>query len=246
MGDVGVKQAFCKRLTQIIKQSRYAEGFTEEQNLIDPILWISVFAQPFILSPQINVSDIMVSVFEFLRADPTLHEVARKKALANDETYLNALIMESIRLKHPFPILERELSSDMIINGKNIPAGTQVIMMMDQFVQSPIFDPQTWLDGDKNTYEGLAFGSGKRICLGKTLAKALMVEMLKSILIHLPDISIQPGLGHLYSGRDNDNKGSLKESVYQIKLFIKALWMSFKIGCKKKSRKKLAASQNIK
>lgn len=57
--------------------------------------------------------------------------------------------MESIRLQHPFPVLERELCSDMVINGNNIPAGTQVIMMMDNFVHSTVFDPQTWLGEEK-------------------------------------------------------------------------------------------------
>ena len=246
VGNVAIKQAFCQRLSLIIKQSRYAEGFTDEQHLNDPALWMSVFAQPFILSPQINVSDIMVSVFSFLRAEPSLYEVARIKAKEGDEAYLNALIMESIRLQHPFPILERELCSDMIIEGKTVPAGTQVLMIMDEFNQSSVFNPQNWLANDKNTFEGLVFGAGKRICLGKALAKALMVEMLKSMLIHLPDLKIQPGLGHLYSGRDNDHKGSFNESVYQIKVFGRALWRSFKIGCQKNTRKMPAESQNIK
>lgn len=77
VGDIGVKQAFCQRLTEIIKQSRYAEGLTEEQHLKDPTLWMSVFAQPFILSPQINVSDIMISFFYFceqIRCCMSLHE----------------------------------------------------------------------------------------------------------------------------------------------------------------------------
>jgi hypothetical protein len=246
LGDVAVKQAFCLRLFEIIKQSRFSEGLNQEHNREDPTLWISVFAQPFILSPQINVSDIMVSVFLLLRQDPLLYELTRKKAHEGDESYLNAVIMESIRLQHPFPVLERELCSDMIINGNNISSGTQIIMIIDQFVHSTVFDPQTWLGEEKNNFEGLIFGAGKRICLGKTLAKALMVDMLKSMLTHIPDIKIQPGLGHLYSGRDNDHKSSLNESVYQIKLFGRALWRSYIIGCKKKAKNKPVAQQNIK
>ncbi|STX50821.1 Cytochrome P450 [Legionella busanensis] len=235
-GDLQVKQAFCQRLTEIIRDSRYGVGLIDD-NIKDPTLWLSIFAQPFILSPQINVSDIMVSVFSFLREDPKLYEVTRKKVAEGDDTFLLALLMESIRLKHPFPILERELLTDMIINGKNVLAGTQVIMILDQFIQSPLFNPQSWLEpGLKHPFEGLVFGAGKRICLGKSLAKSLMVELLKSMLIYIPDIKIQPHLNHLYSGRDNDAKSSFMESIYQVKIFGRALWKSFKIGVNKASR----------
>lgn len=232
-GDLRIKHAFCQRLTHIIKTSRYGAGLTEEHHVSDPMLWLSVFAQPFILSPQINVSDIMVAVFSFLRADPALYDIIRKKAIEGDYAYLNAVIMESIRLRHPFPILERELSTEMNVGGKRYPIGTQVFLIMDRFIQDTAFDPQKWLDSDlKHPFEGLIFGAGKRICLGKTLAKQLMVELLKSMLILIPDTKIQPGLGHYYSGRDNDNKASFRESLYQLKIFGRALWRSFKIGFK--------------
>jgi hypothetical protein len=236
-GDPQIKKAFCERLIKVIRASRYGTGFADDHHLRDPVLWLSVFSQPFILSPQINVSDIMASVFVFLRADLPLYFLTRKKAIEDDGTYLNAIIMESIRLKHPFPILERELCTEMIIGNKSYPAGTQVILIIDEFIQNTTFDPQTWLDPDlKNPFEGLVFGAGRRICLGKTLAKHLMVEMLKSILVSIPDIKIQPSFNHLYSGRDNDRQTSLRESLYQVKIFGRALWCSFKIGLKKTYR----------
>ena len=233
-GDPATKQAFCQRLAEIVKASCYAEALTEGHHANDPMFWLSVFAQPFIISPQINVSDIMVAVFAFLRADPVLYDVVRNKAITGDDVYLNAVVMETIRLKHPFPILERELCTEMTIHGKTYPVGTQILLILDQFVQNTIFDPQSWLDDDlKHPFEGLIFGAGKRICLGKTLAKQLMVELLKSMLINIPDTQIQPQLGHLYSGRDNDGKGGFKESFYQMKIFGRAFWRSFKIGFKK-------------
>jgi len=233
-GNFQVKEAFCKRLTQIIRASSYGAGLIND-HASDPVLWLSVFAQPFILSPQINVSDIMVSVFLFLRGDSLLFSVTRQKAIEGDDAYLNAVIMESIRLQHPFPILERELCADMIIQGENYPAGTQVMMILDKFIQNSTFDPQTWLEpGLKHPFEGLVFGAGKRACLGKALAKQLMVELLKSMLVLIPDVKIQPGLGHLYSGRDNDSNASFRESLYQMRVFGRALWRSVNIGLKKR------------
>lgn len=235
--DGDIKQAFCQRLTQIIRESNYGEGLDFHED--DQALWSSVFAQPFILSPQINVSDIMVAVFLLLRAHPALFANTQKKAMEGDDAYLNAVIMESIRLKHPFPVLERELCAEMIFEGKNFAAGAQVIIILDQFVQNSEFNPQIWLDpAVKNPFEGLVFGAGKRICLGKTLAKNLLVAMLKSMLIHIPEIKIQPAINHRYSGRDNDNKESFRESLYQIKIFGGALWRSFKIGFKKSGRQR--------
>ncbi len=231
-GDYRIKAAFCQRLTESIRASSYAAGPTQE-GASDEMMWLSVFAQPFILSPQINVSDIMVSVFAFLRANAALYEVSRIKAAQGDDAYLQAVIMEAIRLQHPFPILERELTAAATIQGKSYPAGTQVIMILDHFIQNRTFDPQTWLEpAVKNSFEGLVFGAGKRICLGKILATQLMVELLKAMLVMLPDKKIQPGLSHVFSGRDNDDTSSWRESCYQMKIFGRTLWMSFKIGLK--------------
>jgi cytochrome P450 len=188
------------------------------------------------ISPQINVSDIMVATFFFLRKHPEHYQLAYDRAAQNDGKYLNAIIMEAIRLQHPFPILERELTRDLQLKDRLIRAGTQVFIPLDQFKQDPSFNPKAWLnEANPHPYQSLVFGAGKRMCLGKMLANHLMVEMLRALLIHIPEPQIQPEKGHRFSGRNNDGKQGFGESSYQLRKFLRALWQSFKIGRQAKS-----------
>jgi len=227
-GNAEVKHEATQRLLAIVSTSKYREGLRE---CTDPTIWLSVFGQPFIISPQINVSDIMVATFAFLRKQPQHYQLARERALINDGKYLNAVIMEAIRLQHPFPILERELTRDLQLKDRLIQAGTQIFIPLDQFKQDQSFNPDAWLnEASPHPYQSLVFGAGKRMCLGKMLASHLMVEMLRALLIHVPQAQIQPEHGHRFSGRNNDGKQGFGESSYQLQKFLGALWRSFKIG----------------
>lgn len=227
--DLNVKEVFCRRLTELLRDSQYGAGVGEHAS--DPQVWLSVFAQPFIISPQINVSDVMVAVFKCLTADQGQFAEAKRRTAAGDDAYLDAVIMESMRLAHPFPILERELRVPMTFDGETYPPGTQVLITLDRFVQDPTFNPQSWLSlGSKHPFHPLLFGAGQRVCLGKALAKALMLEMLRAFLPLEPAQRLQPSLGHLHSGRHNDSQQSLQESLYQLRVFSRALWRSHLIG----------------
>lgn len=232
-GSGEIKALFMRRFHQLIKESKFAEGLNRCSD--NPAVWLSVFAQPFIISPQINVSDIMAAVFGFLRQDAGLYEDTRRQALAGNDSFLNAVIMETMRLRHPFPVLERELTRELEIDGKMVKAGTQVLIPLDQFEQDQVFRPQSWLQpGERHPFEGLVYGAGQRICLGKMLAKSLLVEMLRCLLIQVPAERLDPERGHLYSGRDNDQNTSFAEFFYQVRRFSNALWSSALIGLKSK------------
>jgi hypothetical protein len=227
-GNKAIKNKAARRLLEIVQSSRYQSGLQESS---DPMMWLSVFGQPFLISPQINVSDIMVATFTFLRQHPGYYQLIQKKAAAKDGRYLNAVIMEAIRLQHPFPILERELTRDLVLQGRLVKAGTQIFVPLDQFKQDQSFQPEAWLDEERpHPFQSLVFGAGKRMCPGKMLATQLMVAMLGSLVLHVPLEQIRPDHGHRFSGRNNDGKEGLGESLYQLRKFLGALWRSFQIG----------------
>jgi hypothetical protein len=229
LGDRQIKEAFWKRLGEIVAASRFQYGLETYRE--DPGKWISVFAQPFLISPQINVSDIMVAVFGFLRKD---RDILSKAQLWAKEGYmegLNAIIMESIRLQHPFPLLERDLERDVTLGDRIIRAGTQVVLLMDNFRQDQKFNPDRWLDSKTaHEYGPIPFGSGKRMCIGKPIATALLCEMLQIYLRDFHLDQVQPAQGHKYSGRNNDNEESLAETWYQLKVFARVLYKSYLMG----------------
>lgn len=224
-----VKNKFWKRLTQLVANSPFREGLVSYGE--DPAAWLSVFAQPFLISPQINIGDIFVTVFDYLGKDPTLLAQVKAWADAGDRARLDGVILESIRLRHPFPILERELKKNFHGEGHSFPAGTQVFMMMDQFEQDPEFNPERWLSSAaENPYHAIPFAAGPRMCIGKPIALELMAELLTAFVSDFPIERIQPSYGHLYSGRNNDGKTTLSETRYQIQVFTRGFLESFRMG----------------
>jgi hypothetical protein len=184
-----------------------------------------------LISPQINIGDIFAAVFGFLRADPAELARVRGWARSGDRARLDGVVLEAIRLRHPFPILERELGKELHAGGKNYESGTHFFILLDQFKQDARFDPERWLKpASENPYASIPFAAGPRMCIGKPVAMELLSELLKSLLLDFSDESVQPGLGHLFSGRDNDGKTTFAESRYQAGVFSRGLWQSFKMG----------------
>jgi dihydroflavonol-4-reductase len=227
--DVRVKNEFWKRLQVIVQDSPFKDGL--ESYRADPACWLSLFAQPFLISPQINIGDIFVTVFRFLEADSVLDAKVIGWAGAKDRKRLEGVVLEAIRLRHPFPILEREMKKDFHFGNTHYPSGTQVFILLDQFEQDETFDAERWLKSStENPYSSIPFAAGPRMCIGKPIAMELLVDVLSSLLNDLPRDRVRPESGHLYSGRSNDRVVSSKESRYQAKIFAKALWQSLKIG----------------
>ncbi len=231
----GVKAAFWRRLEELVAGSRFGHGL--ETYARDPARWLSVFAQPLLLSPQINVSDIFVTVFKHLRESPEIGARARAWAIGNDRPRLEGILLEAIRLGHPFPILERELTEPLVTPERRYETGTQFFILLDQFRQDPAFDPERWLkSAAENPYAALPFAAGPRMCVGKPIAMELMTEMLKAFLTRFPDAAIRPEIGHRYSGRDNDRRPVAGETLYQIRVFARVIWRSFLLGFRREGR----------
>lgn len=196
-GDWATKQLFVDYISECIHSN--------------DIHQISSFAQPFFISPMINVSDIYVSIFKHL-------DIYQNHSLTKEEC--KNIVLESIRIAHPFPILERELLKDIDTRYKQ---GTHVYIELDNFIQDATFDPDRWADL-KNPYTFLPFGTGPRQCIGKSLAIIMLTESLHTIVNHQKfDPSIfTPEKGHTYSGRNNDKVSDINETIYIFKKLWKA------------------------
>lgn len=224
-----VKSEFWSKLTDVVAASKFGDGLERYKD--DPSCWLSLFAQPFLISPQINIGDIFVTVNRCLRYDLSQFERAREWAKNGDKARLAGVVQEAIRLRHPFPILERELKKDIEVNGVKYSAGTQFFILLDQFKQDQNFNPERWLEAaGENPYHAIPFAAGPRMCIGKPIAMEMMVDLLGIFLLKFPEEKLKFEQGHLYSGRSNDGEVSAEESRYQVQVFAKALWRSFLIG----------------
>ncbi len=197
-GDHRIKNEFWHQLKSLVKRKFGS----------DDVYLVSAIAQPFIISPQINFADILSGVGQIFEDSPSIKE----EALKGDSTYLKHVVFESMRLYHPFPILERELTKDLAFENKTYKKGTQFFMLLDEFKQSRIASPRDW--ENNHPFAPLLFGVGRRSCPGRQLAEKLMPIMLKKFLTVK---YFHPKENLLYSGRVNDKTVTVKETLYQLK-----------------------------
>jgi cytochrome P450 len=108
---------------------------------------------------------------------------------AGEETYLRAVIAESLRLRPVVPLAGRRLTSDLRVDGLDLPAGTDVTPAIwlthtraDTYPEPYAFRPERFLNGAPKTYAWIPFGGGIRRCLGAAFAEMEMRIVLSEIL----------------------------------------------------------------
>jgi cytochrome P450 len=112
--------------------------------------------------------------------------------------HTEAVLRESMRLKSVAPIIGVEPVEDRKICGTNIPAGTQLLLLLRQAHggtegRSKDFYPERWLQdsNETNVPKSLAFGAGPRFCPGRNLAfleaKAALAMLVRNFEIELEE-----------------------------------------------------------
>lgn len=108
-------------------------------------------------------------------------------------SYIEAVILEAQRMYNIVPISgPRRVLRSTMLGGYHIPANTTVLMGLetvnmdrDHWCDPDVFRPERFLDANNaicNTERLVAFGQGKRRCLGEALARAALFTYLVGIL----------------------------------------------------------------
>jgi cytochrome P450 len=234
-GDQKLKHQLLENIVaKIASCGKYDSKVVETAQKHDALL-LTAFMQPFFISPMINFSDIFTALFDLLNKNE--RELKRIRAALHGESseiaekLIEAAIFETIRLRHPFPVLERELTRKIVLpDHRTYEVGTQFFIELDCYKQSPVFNMDQWLNGAPASIAWMPFGVGPRMCMGKILALKTLIP-LASELLAAHDIAdrIKPKQGHAYSGRDNDDAAGFSETVYALstlgKTFIRiGMW----------------------
>jgi cytochrome P450 family 135 len=113
----------------------------------------------------------------------------RAEVDAGEDTYLRAVIAESLRLRPVVPLAGRRLASDLRVDGVDLPAGTDVTPAIwlthtrgDLYPEPYAFRPERFLNGAPQTYAWIPFGGGIRRCLGAAFAEMEMRVVLAEIV----------------------------------------------------------------
>lgn len=118
-----------------------------------------------------------------------LHEYEDARRL----TYIEAVMHETMRLKPVAPILGLETNSEVDVGDLHLPRETSVILLMRpgalqerDFEQADAFRPDRWLVDSDSRHIGhhkalMPFGSGPRLCPGRSLALLEMKTALAMV-----------------------------------------------------------------
>ncbi len=130
--------------------------------------------------------------FEQLTHQPqTLQRLASELRGGDDQSYSDAVIFETMRLRPVLPIVLRVITEPITVGqGRfRLPAGTRVapaIMLVhlreDIYPEPFSFRPERFLDNPPGTYSWIPFGGGMRRCVGASFAQFEMKAVLRAVL----------------------------------------------------------------
>jgi cytochrome P450 len=133
--------------------------------------------------------------FERLLRTPRVLDKLRASLEEGDDTYLDAVVKEALRLRPVIAGVGRKVRGPFELNGRTIPVGTElnpsisiVHRRPDIYPQPEEFRPERFLEGGwagvmpPDTYSWIPFGGGVRRCLGASFALMEMREVIRRVL----------------------------------------------------------------
>ncbi len=130
--------------------------------------------------------------FEQLTHQPkALQRLASELRGGGDQSYSDAVIFETMRLRPVLPIVLRVITEPITVGqGRfRLPAGTRVapaiilVHLREDIYPEPFsFRPERFLDNPPGTYSWIPFGGGMRRCIGASFAQFEMKAVLRAVL----------------------------------------------------------------
>jgi cytochrome P450 len=127
--------------------------------------------------------------FERLVRDPELLDRTAQAAVESDDTWLDAVCKETLRVRPVVFEFARKLAAPIQLGGYHIPAGAilaasiNLVQHSSRYYPDPeVFRPQRFLDERADPAVWFPFGGGVRRCLGATFAQVEMRTVLREVL----------------------------------------------------------------
>jgi cytochrome P450 len=142
-------------------------------------------------------SSSLAWVFERLLRHPEKLARLQEEVIAGEEdTYMDAVVKETLRLCPPVPVVVRRLLKPMELGGYTLPAGTTVAPCVylihrneEIYPQPRHFLPERFLAEPPGTYTWIPFGGGTRRCLAASYAELEMKRVLRTVL---SEVNLRP------------------------------------------------------
>jgi cytochrome P450 len=134
--------------------------------------------------------------FDLLPRDPAVLSRLRDELDSGDDSYLDAVVTETLRLRPVIDAAERTLTVPREFAGHLLPAGIRVYpaialvqLRPDLYPEPQRFRPERFLEEGAQSYTWLPFGGGIRRCIGAALAQAEMAEVIRTVV---SSVDIEP------------------------------------------------------
>ena len=152
--------------------------------------------------------DIHEELHEQVTTELTGSGVAAFSFGGDDPTYAKQCVQEAMRIYPPVPVFVREARETDVIDGYEIPAGSEVLL--SQYVVHR--DPELWddpskfrperfaagADAERARYSYFPFGGGARMCIGRQFAlmeaQLVLSRALGRYRLDLKSPTTEPGL----------------------------------------------------
>jgi cytochrome P450 family 135 len=127
--------------------------------------------------------------FERLTRNPRVLAKLRESLAAGDESYLDAVVKETLRSRPVVMEVGRDLTEPIDVAGHQLAAGTRLMVAIGVVQQSAShhpdpsrFEPERFLQREPPAYTWIPFGGGPRRCLGASFATLEMATVIRAVL----------------------------------------------------------------
>jgi cytochrome P450 len=177
----------------LLLQARHDDGSAmSDQELRDELMTLLVAGHE-------TSATALAWALEALARHPAALNRLREEVDAGDDTYLDAVVQETLRLRPVIALVLRRLTEPMEIGGRLLPAGVNVapcIYLMhrrpDIYPNPGAFRPERFLERPPGTYTWIPFGGGVRRCLGASFAQFEIKVVLRELVARLDIRAARP------------------------------------------------------
>jgi cytochrome P450 family 135 len=170
----------------LLLQARHDDGSAmSDQELRDELMTLLVAGHE-------TSATALAWALEALARHPAVLSRLREEVDAGDDTYLDAVVQETLRLRPVIALVLRRLTAPMEIGGRLLPAGVTVAPCIyllhrrpDTYPDPRAFRPERFLEKPPGTYTWIPFGGGVRRCLGASFAQFEIKVVLRELVARL-------------------------------------------------------------
>ncbi|WP_159437524.1 cytochrome P450 [Mycobacterium sp. DBP42] len=161
---------------------------SDDEGLLDNEM-IAGFQRLLLVAGYDTTAATLSWVAERLVRHPEVLRRLEETQTAGDDSYLDAVITETLRLRPTVPFTVRSVQRDVVVNDVFLPRGTMVFLYIngihrraDLYEKPDQFRPERFLGTTPDPYHWLPFGGGINRCLGGQMAQFEARVLLRTLL----------------------------------------------------------------